>query len=311
MSNRLHVDRRVKFVVMVTILLSACATPPAATPTLIPTTGPVPTTTASAATDTPPPVNIPLLSKSPELILASNKPERKTSFPGNVVYAMPEMDKVLLASELTYYNDLKVDVYYPPGYNFDTRLPIVILTHGFQETDEYDKDMPQHMDWAKLIAASGMIAVSAQAGSAPVENSYRVLDFLAANADMLGLDLTRIGFWACSGQGGPAFKAFQDEKLPYRDAFKAAVFTYLDFSSADPGVWPQNLSQFVVKAGRDENIPGETIDNFVDQARASKIPTEYVELADAPHAFDVLQNTQASKDTIQQALQFLKDKLLP
>ncbi len=310
MSNRLHIDSLVKFVVVVTILLSACATPPAGTPIHTPTTGPVPTA-YSLATDTPPHVGISRLSKSPELILARNKPERNTSLPGNVVYAMTEMDKVLLASELTYYNDWKVDIYYPPGYNFDAKLPIVILAHGFQETDEYDKDMPQHMDWAKLIAASGMIAVSAQAGSAPVENSYRVLDFLVANADVLGLDLTRIGFWACSGQGGPAFKVLQDEKLPYRDAFKAAVFIYLDFNSADPSVWPQNLSQFVVKAGRDENIPGETIDNFVDQARASKIPTEYIELADAPHAFDVVQNTQASKDTIQQALQFFKDGLLP
>jgi acetyl esterase/lipase len=299
MNNRLHINSLVKFVLMATILLSACATPPASTPTLTP------------ATNTPPPVGISLLSKSPELILAVNKPERKTSWPGNVVYTMPETDKVLLASELTYYNDLKIDVYYPPSYNFDAKLPIVILAHGFQETDEYDKDMPSHMDWAKLIAASGMIAVSAQAGSAPVENSYRVLDFLAANADVLGLDLTRIGVWACSGQGGPAFKALQDEKLPYRDAFKVAVFTYLDFNTADPNVWPQNLSQFVVKAGRDQNIPGETIDNFVNQARASKIPTEYIELADAPHAFDVLQNTQASKDTIQQALQFFRDKLLP
>ena len=311
MNNRFHIESLVDFVLMATILLSACATPPASTPTLTPTTAPVPITTSIPATNTPPPVGISLLSKSPELILASNKPERKTSWPGNVVYAMPEMDEVLLASELTYYNDLKVDVYYPPSYNFDAKLPIVILAHGFQETDEYDKDMPQHTDWAKLIAASGMIVVSAQAGSAPVENSYRVLDFLAANADILGLDLTRIGFWACSGQGGPAFKALQDEKLPYRDAFKAAIFTYLDFNSADPSVWPQNLSQFVVKAGRDQNIPGETIDNFVDQARASKIPTEYIELTDAPHAFDVLQNTQASKDTIQQALQFLKDRLLP
>jgi dienelactone hydrolase len=311
MNNRLHVNSLVKIVLMATFLLSACAVPSVSTPTLKPTTVPVPGTTSIPVTNTPPPVGTSLLSKSPELILASNKPERKTSWPGNVVYAMPEMDKVLLASELTYCNDLKVDVYYPPGYNFDAKLPIVILTHGFQETDEYDKDMPQHMDWAKLIAASGMIAVSAQAGSTPMENSYRVLDFLATNADFLGLDLTRIGFWACSGQGKPAFKALQDKNLPYRNAFKAAVFTYLDFNSADPSTWPQNLSQFVVKAGRDQNIPGETIDHFVDQARASKIPTEYIELADAPHAFDVLQNTQASKDTIQQALQFLKDKLLP
>jgi dienelactone hydrolase len=220
------------------------------------------------------------------------------------------MDKVLLASELAYYDGLTVDICYPPDYRFETKLPIVILSHGFQETDEFDKDMPQHIDWAKLIAASGMIAISAQAGDAPTQNSYRVFDFLAANADFLGIDLTRIGFWACSGQGGPVFKALADKELPYRDGFRAAVFLYLDSSSATPSNWPQSLSLFVVKAGGDRNIRPKIMDRFVSEARSSNIATEYIELAGAPHAFDILQNTQESKDVIQQALEFYKSALL-
>jgi glyoxylase-like metal-dependent hydrolase (beta-lactamase superfamily II) len=269
------------------------------------------TSTSDPAAQTLTPVAAPRLSKPPEVILAINKPVRKTPYPGNVVYTLPQMDEVLLANELAYHNNLKVDIYYPPNYNFETRLPIVILAHGFQETDEFDKDIPQQMDWARLIAASGMIAISAQAGDSPVDNSYRVFDFLAANKDLLGLNLTRIGFWACSGQGAPAIKALQDEKLPYRDALKAAVFMYSDFRSAIPSVWPQTLSLFVVKAGSDQLIPGSTIDNFVAQARSSQITTEYIELADAPHGFDVFQDTQASKATVRQAFEFLKGRLLP
>jgi glyoxylase-like metal-dependent hydrolase (beta-lactamase superfamily II) len=271
----------------------------------------VPISTSVPTIGTPIPVAVPLLSKPPEVILAINKPVRKTPYPGNVVYTLPKMDEVLLANELAYHGNLKVDIYYPPNYNFETKLPIVILAHGFQETDEFDKDMPQHMDWARLIAVSGMIAISAQAGDSPVDNFYRVFDFLIANKDLLGLDLSRIGFWAVSGQGAPAIKALQDEKLAFRDAFKAAVFLYSDFRTAIPSAWPKTLSLFVVKAGSDQAIPGPTIDNFVAQARASQIATEYIELADAPHGFDVFQNTQASKTTIRQALEFLKGRLLP
>jgi dienelactone hydrolase len=220
------------------------------------------------------------------------------------------MDKVLLASELAYYNDLTVDIYYPPDHRFETKLPIVILSHGFQETDEFDKDMASQIDWAKLMAASGMIAISAQAGQAPTQNSYRVFDFLAANADFLGIDLTRIGFWAASGEGEPAFKALEDKELPYRDGFRAAVFLYLDLSSATPSNWPQSLSLFVVKAGADKGIDPSAMDNFVSQARSSNIPTEYIELAGAPHAFDVNMFSQDTRDVIQQALEFFKGKLL-
>ena len=221
------------------------------------------------------------------------------------------MDNVLLASELVYFENLTVDIYYPPNYNFEAKLPIVILSHGFQEGPaEADKDIVSHMDWAKLIAASGMIAISAQAGLSPLHNSYHVLEFLTANADKLGVDLTRIGYWACSGQGDPVFQTLKNQKLPYRDAVKAAVFLYLDFTSADPSTWPQTLSLFVVKAGSDQYISGSKMDKFVSRAISNNIPTEYMELADAPHGFDVFVDTQASKDIIQKSLEFLKNKLL-
>jgi dienelactone hydrolase len=297
MNSHLRVRSSISVIVIATILLAACAKP-ASTPTLEPTSTPKPTSI------------IKLLSQSPELILAINKPLRPTTWPYHVVYSMAGTGKVLLASELIYYDGLTVDIYYPPGYNFEAKLPIVILARGFQETDEFDKDMASQIDWAKLIAASGMIAVSAQAGTAPTTNSYHVLEFLAANADLLGIDLTRIGFWACSSGGGPVFEALGDKELPYRDGFRAAVFLYLDLSTAAPSCWPQSLSLFVVKAGGDENINSSIMDNFVSQARSSNISTQYIELAGAPHAFDIRFNTQEAKDVIQQALEFFKSKLL-
>ena len=267
---------------------------------------PAPTATLPAPTPTAGPTR---LSKPPELILAINKPFRPTLYINRVVYTLPEMDQALLASELAYYDNLTVDIYYPPNYRSSAKLPFVILSHGLAERGEFDKDMVQHINWAKLIAASGIIAVSAQSGTEPVKNSYRVLEFLAANADVLGLDLTRIGFWACSSQGGPMFIMLRDKELPYRDGFRAAVFSYLDLRT-DPRDWPKNLSLFVIKAGGDTSISGAAMDQFVSRARSSGLPTEYVELAGAPHGFDVYENSQAAKDVIQRALEFFKAKLL-
>ena len=309
MNGRFSIGSLLCVILLATMLSSACATTLTSTPTLEPTATQVPPPTAIPS---PTAISVHLLSKSPELILVTNKPYRYSSVPDNLVYAMPGMDKVLLANELQYYDDLIVDIYYPPGYKFETKLPVVILSHGLTDVapNDLDKDMGSQMDWAKLIAVSGMIAVSAQAGYKPVENSYYVFDFLAANADLLGLDLSRIGFWACSGQGIPVFWALQDKDNPNRDAFKAAVFPYLNFDFADPSAWPKNISLFVVKAGQDKNISGIDMDNFVAEARSNNIPTEYIELADAIHGFDTFQDTQASKDTVQQALEFFKSKLL-
>jgi len=269
-----------------------------------------PKNSTSALDPGPKQTDIPILLQVPKLILASDKPPRKTSYPPqHVIYSVPETGNVLLASELHYYKNLKVDIYYPPDYNFTTKLPVVILAHGFQETDEFDKDMQQHVDWAKLIAAYGMIAVSAQAADAPEANSFRVLDFMKTNEKVLGFDLTRMGYWACSGQGKPMFKAFEDKNLFCRDALKVGLLFYMDFGAAVPADWPANIALFVVKAGKDNLIPGKTIDNFVSKVRALNIATEYIELADAPHAFDVSQNTQAKRDVIKESMEFLKSKL--
>lgn len=309
------------FVLLVAIVLSACAPAAIPTPTPIPPTPIPPSATVPPPTATVPPptatvaplaaAGVPRLSKPPTLILAVDKPPRPTTLPNHVVYTLPQADKTLLASELIYFNDLTVDIYYPPAYDFGAKLPVVILAHSFTDMPgDLDKDTAQHIDWAKLIAASGMIAVSARAGDAPIENSRRVFDFLAANADVLGVDLTRIGFWACSGQGDIVFDALEDKTLPYRQAFKAAVFDYLLLTKATPSNWPQGLPLIVVRAGKDEHIPAATINDFVAHARASNLPLEYIELADAVHGFDIYQDTQFSKDTIKHELEFLQSKLL-
>jgi dienelactone hydrolase len=263
------------------------------------------------------------------LILAINKPFRKTSLPDHVVYTLPEMDSVLLASELIYYKDLKLDIYYPPTYNFDAKLPIVILAHGFQEAGEFDKDMPSHIDWAKLIAASGMIAVSAQAGNAPAENSYRVFDYLSANADFLGLDITRTGFWACSGHTPLALKNIRTRLgvtlaafvayygiMPTPDGYQAAA---LESSSKEGGFslpgyrdgesYPADLPMLVVRAGRDDSVLLNSIDHFTAFAFKQNLAVTVINYTEGQHFFDGKDDTEETHAIIKQTLDFFRAHL--
>jgi acetyl esterase/lipase len=264
------------------------------------------------------------------LILAINKPFRKTSLPDHVVYTLPEMDSVLLASELIYYNDLKLDIYYPPTYNFDAKLPIVILAHGYQDiVEDLDKDLPQHIDWAKLIAASGMIAVLAQAGNAPEENSYRVFDYLSANADFLGLDITRTGFWACSagtplalknirtrlGVTPAAFVAYYGI-MPTPDGYQAAAF---ESSSKEWGLslpdyrdgesYPADLQVLVVRAGRDDSVLLNSIDHFTAFAFQQNLAVTVINYPEGQHFFDGLDDTEETHAIIKQTLDFFRAHL--
>ena len=62
----------------------------------------------------------------------------------------------------------------------------------------------------------------------------------------------------------------------------------------------------VVRAGQDA-VPGVnvSIDDFVASALASNLPVTVMNHPTAPHSFDLLDDTEASREAIRQILAFL------
>jgi len=52
----------------------------------------------------------------------------------------------------------------------------------------------------------------------------------------------------------------------------------------------------VVKAGQDSSDLNETIDPFVSEAKAHRIPLEYREHPDGQHGFDILNDDETSRE---------------
>ena len=79
-----------------------------------------------------------------------------------VVYQVPEMNNVVIKQGIEFkkVNDtsLNLDIYYPPGFNKRSNLPVVIFNNGVGVLN-----IPEwrvYKDWAKLMAAHGMVAVN-------------------------------------------------------------------------------------------------------------------------------------------------------
>jgi acetyl esterase/lipase len=70
----------------------------------------------------------------------------------------------------------------------------------------------------------------------------------------------------------------------------------------DPGLPPL----LVVRAGRDRRKLNRTIDEFLATARAGGLPVELVDLPDAHHAFDTVDDTDPSRAAIRRVLGFLR-----
>jgi hypothetical protein len=257
-----------------------------------------------------------------------------------VVYQMTGMDAVTIRRGVEYRvtdaDALTMDLYYPPDSKNEARIPAVIFVGGYPDPGAQKilgckmKEMESYISWGQLAAASGVVAVTYTTGREPATDIHALLQYVRRNAAVLGVDENRIGVWASSGNVPNALSVLMGED---RDYLKCAVLCYgytLDLdgetSIADAArQWgfaypcagrsvsdlPRDIPLFIARAGQDE-MPhlNETMDRFLSEALTCNLPITFVNLPLAPHAFDVMDDSESSREIIRQILTFMRFNLL-
>jgi hypothetical protein len=254
------------------------------------------------------------------------------------VYAVPGMERAPVRRDVVYRTTdagpLTMDIYHPAEAAAGSRLPVVVFIAGYSDVGCEKvfgvrfKEMAMIVSWAQLVAASGLAAI-AYANREPAGDLDALLEYLRANAASLGIDETRIGVWASSGNVPLALGILLQAR---HDFLKCGALLYgymLDLDGAagvadaaqmyrftNPTAGRSvddlrtNLPLFVVRAGL-EQFAGlnDSIDRFVAKAVALNRPITLVNHATGPHAFDLLDDSPASCSIIRQVLGFLKAQL--
>jgi len=247
-----------------------------------------------------------------------------------VVYSIRGVDKVVVQRELEFEGSdsgpLTFDLYRPPDSS-GTALPAVVFVSGYPDPGLEAmlgcrfKEMGQYVSWGELSAASGLAAIT-YTNREPVADLQALLRHVREHAGSLGVDGSRLALWAGSGNVPNALSAlmtdgdFRCAVLCYgfmQDSGEAAkAFGFANpFAGRSVDDLPRDLPLFIARAGRDE-IPGlnETIDRFMSEALAQNLPVTFVNHASAPHAFDVMDDSETSRAIIQQILAFMQFQLL-
>jgi hypothetical protein len=256
-----------------------------------------------------------------------------------VVYRIPGMDGVEVRRDVVYREDgegaLTMDIYYPSDPKRRARVPAVIFIIGYPDPGAVArlgcefKEMGAYISWGRLAAASGLIAIT-YANREPAADIHALLQFVRQNAGALGVDENRIGFWACSGNVPLALSVLMREANDY---LRCAVLCYgfmLDLDGSTvvaeaARAWgfvnpcgaksvddlPPELPLFIVRAGQDQ-LPhlNETVDHFLVKALARNLPVTFTNHRAAPHAFDLFDDGEASREIIRQVLAFMRFHLL-
>jgi acetyl esterase/lipase len=263
-----------------------------------------------------------------------------------VVYSVPGMERVEVRKDLVYEQtddpNLRMDVYTPPGLAAGARLPAVVFLHGGAPTRFQPKDWGVYQSWGRLVAASGMAAVTftyrigfpashlAESG-ADVANA---IAYVRAHADELHVDRDRLCLASYSA-GGPMLGPYL-RNAPAHVRCLVAFYSLLDVRQPGghaAGEPPEILARFspmaqvaqleggrtmgagtgrftpiFVAQGRKDEVPTllDTVDRFAALAFTRGVPLTLMSHPEAPHAFDNQLADDRTREIVRAALDFLR-----
>ena len=246
-------------------------------------------------------------------------------FSKKLVYEVPGMDAVQIETRsFAGANDatLEMDIYSLPDR--DDR-PYVILVNGFpdsileQHLGGKMKNMELTRSVGRLLAASGFNAIAYE-NKQPNEDLHALLR---------QLDERPVGAWARSGNGALALSLLL-RATPVRlrcvvlhysytldldgDSVVANAASMFHFVNGCAGQTLDDMRTdvplFMSRAGADQ-FPGlnHALDRFVAAARKRDVPLTLVEHPTGPHAFDLFEDSETSRNIIRQSVEFLVSHL--
>lgn len=254
-----------------------------------------------------------------------------------VVYTVPGMDRVKVRKDVVYKKtddpNMKMDVYSPPGLAPGEKRPAVIFLHGGAPTRFQPKEWGFFQSWGRLVAASGMTAVTftyriSFPASHLADSGGDVADAIAyvrANADGLGIDRDRLCLASYSAGGpmlGPylrgapehirclvAFYSLMDVRQPGgHDANEPADLLARFSPVAQVEQGSGRLTPLFVAQGRKDEVPTllDTVDRFAAVAFTRGVPLTLMSHPNAPHAFENQLDDDRTREIVRAALDFLR-----
>ena len=253
-----------------------------------------------------------------------------------VAYEVAGMKDVIVKKDIPYLKTadsaLKMDVYYPPKFDFKRKIPAIVFVFGY--TNEGQLKTAKHQlrawspytSWCKVVAASGMAAIVYETIN-PENDLKSLIQYINSNADKLNIDVSKIGAFTCSANSptGIAYILNNSNSIFKCAAVYYGIFLNTDFKYlstidtlsqnmgfvtprlSDPTSWNKNVPLMIVHVGKDF-VPhsDESLTGFLDKAISQKVPFTLIHYATGIHGFDVYADNAEIREIIKHTLEFWK-----
>lgn len=254
----------------------------------------------------------------------------------SIVYRVPKMEQVTVRRGVVFDNTagkrLALDAYIPRGVRTGGRRPAIVFISGAEQVRHWR----WFITWGQLAAAHGIVGIvpdkryprGLDGIRTGFEDTEKLLAYLRANGDRLGVDPQRICLWTFSAGGrltsvglnsgtpnvrclvsfygildlSQEFAAVGDERE--RDSLlkRYSPLHVLETAAGSGGKVPPIL---IGRAGKDAPFINSGIDQFAATALRSNVSLTIMNYPEGDHGFDGLNDTPQSRALIKAALQFV------
>ena len=216
-------------------------------------------------------------------------------------YPAPPASAVAVSKDQAY-GTLQMDVYRPANAAGKT-LPVLVffnIASGAQRSNFFYKP------WAEIAASRDLVAILPDLRDDSFEKDFDALiAHLTANASSLGIDRDRIALYAGSGNVSRALPLVQN---PKQTVVKAAVMYY---GSAQVSEFRRDLPILMVRAGLDRPPVNRAIADLATLAANQNAPLTLLNYAGGHHAFEIVDDEDATRDVIDTTIEFVKRTTAP
>jgi dienelactone hydrolase len=223
------------------------------------------------------------------------------------------MDRVSIRKDIPYKASKEapylMDIFTPAGAVTSEGFPAVILIHGSASAATRFKDSRAITSWGRLLAASGVAAVSFNWDCPRSSDVDDLLRRVRNDAKQLGIDRQRLCLFAFSGGASESVRAALRNGP---NGVRCVVSYYGDMRRATreiAGVQSAKIPPVLVaKGGRDDLVPAEWIDGFVTRARDKGVSVTTLVHPSGAHAFDLHVDPQ-SREIVRQTVDFILNRI--
>ena len=216
-------------------------------------------------------------------------------------YPAPPASAIAVSKDQAY-GTLQMDVYRPANAAGKT-LPVLVffnIASGAQRSNFFYKP------WAEIAASRDLVAILPDLRDDSFEKDFDALiAHLTANASSLGIDRDRIALYAGSGNVSRALPLVQN---PKQTVVRAAVMYY---GSAQVSEFRRDLPILMVRAGLDRPPVNRAIADLATLAANQNAPLTLLNYAGGHHAFEIVDDEDATRDVIDTTIEFVKRTTAP